>query len=144
MDTSTPALQGAVRQFTKGLAQMLMPGRGIRVNAVAPGPIWCAVLERCSRTLLLLEWSLVSVEPPVSWLRSIERTYFGDETRRSDARGYHLQAKAPEFPSNLRVTTGNMPHVAAAAAAHAHPDAPSYFCMPHGGCPSSRRLWRGV
>lgn len=33
------ATKGAVTNFTKGLAQQLTP-KGIRVNAVAPGPIW--------------------------------------------------------------------------------------------------------
>ncbi|MGO1182994.1 MAG: SDR family oxidoreductase [Micrococcaceae bacterium] len=33
------ATKGAINNFTKGLGQQLAP-RGIRVNAVAPGPIW--------------------------------------------------------------------------------------------------------
>ena len=33
------ATKGAITNFTKGLAEQLTP-KGIRVNAVAPGPIW--------------------------------------------------------------------------------------------------------
>ena len=33
------ATKGAITNFTRGLAQQLTP-KGIRVNAVAPGPIW--------------------------------------------------------------------------------------------------------
>jgi NAD(P)-dependent dehydrogenase (short-subunit alcohol dehydrogenase family) len=35
--------KGAVSNFTAGLAQML-GGKGIRVNAVAPGPIWTPLI----------------------------------------------------------------------------------------------------
>ncbi|MEY4983085.1 MAG: hypothetical protein RIR62_1351 [Pseudomonadota bacterium] len=35
--------KGAIRTFTAGLAQMLAP-RGIRVNCVAPGPIWTPLI----------------------------------------------------------------------------------------------------
>jgi NAD(P)-dependent dehydrogenase (short-subunit alcohol dehydrogenase family) len=34
------ATKGAVHAITRSLAQQLVP-RGIRVNAVAPGPVWC-------------------------------------------------------------------------------------------------------
>jgi NAD(P)-dependent dehydrogenase (short-subunit alcohol dehydrogenase family) len=37
------ATKGAVSNFTAGLAQMLGP-KGIRVNAVAPGPIWTPLI----------------------------------------------------------------------------------------------------
>ena len=33
------ATKGAIHAFTKSLAQNLLP-RGIRVNCVAPGPVW--------------------------------------------------------------------------------------------------------
>ena len=36
------ATKAAINAFTKGLAQQLAP-RGIRVNAVAPGPVWTAL-----------------------------------------------------------------------------------------------------
>ncbi|WP_353429058.1 SDR family oxidoreductase [Paracoccus denitrificans] len=35
--------KGAIQNFTTGLAQMLA-GRGIRVNAVAPGPVWTPLI----------------------------------------------------------------------------------------------------
>ena len=35
--------KGAIQNFTVGLAQMLAP-RGIRVNAVAPGPVWTPLI----------------------------------------------------------------------------------------------------
>ncbi|GAQ79410.1 hypothetical protein KFL_000300080 [Klebsormidium nitens] len=35
--------KGAIVSFTKGLAEMLMVQKGIRVNAVAPGPIWTPI-----------------------------------------------------------------------------------------------------
>jgi NAD(P)-dependent dehydrogenase (short-subunit alcohol dehydrogenase family) len=35
--------KGAIHNFTAGLAQLLAP-KGIRVNAVAPGPIWTPLI----------------------------------------------------------------------------------------------------
>lgn len=37
------ATKGGINMLTKGLAQMLMPSRGIRCNGVAPGPIWTPI-----------------------------------------------------------------------------------------------------
>ena len=34
--------KGAIVAFTKGLGMDLFPRHGIRVNTVAPGPVWCA------------------------------------------------------------------------------------------------------
>ncbi len=34
------ATKGAILNFTRGLAQQITPTKGIRVNAVAPGPVW--------------------------------------------------------------------------------------------------------
>jgi NAD(P)-dependent dehydrogenase (short-subunit alcohol dehydrogenase family) len=43
--------KGAIQNFTGGLAQMLAE-KGIRVNAVAPGPIWTPLIPSpCPRTL---------------------------------------------------------------------------------------------
>lgn len=46
--------------FTKGLAQMLLPSRGIRCNGVAPGPIWQVPLSKVTlHTFASLADSLV-------------------------------------------------------------------------------------
>ncbi len=39
------ATKGAIRTFTQGLAQELAQ-RGIRVNGVAPGPIWTPLIPQ--------------------------------------------------------------------------------------------------
>lgn len=38
------ATKGAIIAFTKGLAQELVPSHGIRVNCVAPGPVWTPLI----------------------------------------------------------------------------------------------------
>ena len=37
--------KAAIANFTKGLSQPLMEEHGIRINAVAPGPIWTPLQE---------------------------------------------------------------------------------------------------
>lgn len=43
-DGCSDSLQGAIVAFTKGLAQELTQKKGIRVNTVAPGPIWTPLI----------------------------------------------------------------------------------------------------
>src|SRR6185312_3210414 len=38
--------KGAIVAFTKGLAQELVGQRGIRVNCVAPGPVWTPLIPQ--------------------------------------------------------------------------------------------------
>ena len=40
--------KGAIQNFTAGLAQMLMP-KGVRVNCVAPGPVWTPLIPATFR-----------------------------------------------------------------------------------------------
>ncbi len=42
--------KGAIVAFTKGLGMDLFPKHGIRVNTVAPGPVWCAAPAACARS----------------------------------------------------------------------------------------------
>ena len=37
--------KAAIANFTKGLAEPLMGEHGIRINAVAPGPVWTPLQE---------------------------------------------------------------------------------------------------
>ena len=41
---SSCAAQGAIVTMTKCLAKELVKSRGIRVNAVAPGPVWTPLI----------------------------------------------------------------------------------------------------
>ncbi len=43
--------KGAIVAFTKGLGMDLFPKHGIRVNTVAPGPVWCAAPAACTQSL---------------------------------------------------------------------------------------------
>lgn len=43
MDYATT--KGAIRTFTQGLADELTP-KGIRVNGVAPGPVWTPLIQQ--------------------------------------------------------------------------------------------------
>jgi NAD(P)-dependent dehydrogenase (short-subunit alcohol dehydrogenase family) len=42
--------KGAIVAFTRSLSQQLI-GQGIRVNAVAPGPIWTPLIPACCGNL---------------------------------------------------------------------------------------------
>lgn len=41
----SPIMQGAMTTFTKGLGPHLI-SRGIRVNAIAPGPVWTPLIQQ--------------------------------------------------------------------------------------------------
>jgi len=43
--------KGAIVAFTKGLGMDLFTKHGIRVNTVAPGPVWCAAPAACTQSL---------------------------------------------------------------------------------------------
>jgi NAD(P)-dependent dehydrogenase (short-subunit alcohol dehydrogenase family) len=78
------ATKGAITNFTSGLAQMLAP-EGIRVNAVAPGPIWTPLIpstmpaEKASKlganTPLGGPGQPAEVAPAYGYLASNESTY---------------------------------------------------------------------
>jgi NAD(P)-dependent dehydrogenase (short-subunit alcohol dehydrogenase family) len=46
-----PGTKGAIHNFTAGLAQLLAE-KGIRANAVAPGPIWTPLIPSTMPALL--------------------------------------------------------------------------------------------
>ncbi|PNH09731.1 putative oxidoreductase YhxC [Tetrabaena socialis] len=49
------ATKGAIVSFTRGLSQQLA-GKGIRVNAVAPGPIWTPLIPATFPRAAILTW----------------------------------------------------------------------------------------
>ena len=59
LDYSTT--KGAIATFTKGLAQKAMQQHGIRVNGVAPGPVWWDLPPPSQLALLCLERATQSV-----------------------------------------------------------------------------------
>lgn len=94
-DTPSPALlpyattKGAIQNFTGGLAQMLAE-KGIRVNAVAPGPVWTplipstlppdAVASFGEKYPMKRPAQPVEVAPPYVMLASDEASYISGAT----------------------------------------------------------------
>ncbi len=51
------AVQGAIVTMTKALAKDLVQKNGIRVNAVAPGPIWTPIpVESFTEDMVMLQY----------------------------------------------------------------------------------------
>jgi NAD(P)-dependent dehydrogenase (short-subunit alcohol dehydrogenase family) len=80
--------KGAIVTFTKGLAQDLTP-KGIRVNAVAPGPVWTPLIpmsmpeektsQFCAETPLGRTAQPSELAPPYVFLASDESRYVSGE-----------------------------------------------------------------
>ena len=83
------ATKGAIANFTAGLAQMLAE-KGIRVNSVAPGPIWTPLIPSTmpvekvknfgSDTPIGRAGQPAEVAPPYVWLASDEASYITGAT----------------------------------------------------------------
>jgi NAD(P)-dependent dehydrogenase (short-subunit alcohol dehydrogenase family) len=74
--------KAAINNFTKGLAQQLAP-KGIRVNAVAPGPIWTPLQvsdEFGTSTPLGRAGQPTELAPAYVFLASPESSYVIGET----------------------------------------------------------------
>jgi NAD(P)-dependent dehydrogenase (short-subunit alcohol dehydrogenase family) len=80
--------KGAIVTFTKGLAQELTP-KGIRVNAVAPGPVWTPLIPMSMPDEVTREFGAdtptgrmaqpVELAPPYVFLASDESRYISGE-----------------------------------------------------------------
>jgi NAD(P)-dependent dehydrogenase (short-subunit alcohol dehydrogenase family) len=83
--------KGAIVTFTKGLAQDLTP-KGIRVNAVAPGPVWTPLIPATMPQEKVTSFGEesptaraaqpVELAPPYVFLASQESSYINGETIR--------------------------------------------------------------
>lgn len=83
------ATKGAIQNFTANLAQiLLMQGKGIRVNAVAPGPIWTPLIPSTmpdahvfgQDTPMGRPGQPVEVSPAYVFLASAEASYIAGAT----------------------------------------------------------------
>lgn len=83
------ATKGAILAFTRSLARQLMP-RKIRVNAVAPGPIWTPLIPATFPRTYIPEWQKTvpmmragqpsEVAPSYVFLASDDASYFTGQT----------------------------------------------------------------
>ncbi|KAG2486908.1 hypothetical protein HYH03_014407 [Edaphochlamys debaryana] len=86
------ATKGAITAFTRGLAEQLVSrgDKGIRVNAVAPGPIWTPLIPATFPRTAMLQWQKQvpmmragqpsEVGPCYVFLASDDGSYFSGQT----------------------------------------------------------------
>ncbi len=83
------ATKGAIVNFTKGLAAEMAP-KGIRVNSVAPGPVWTPLIPSTMPTEQVEQFGLqspmqrpaqpVELAPAYVYLASQESSYVSAQT----------------------------------------------------------------